>query len=373
MRTIRPRSLTRTSLYLSGLLIAAALFASSRVRSSVYEVWKPYAGASSETVLAAKIEPAFQVSLFTEYTAHVTQVLVSAGARVAKGDVLAILENGEIASQLTAAERRVEIATARLRETRSKEGLQQTRRLEQERLLAARRDRDAAKERMDGFSLAGAEGTLETARSRVSGLRGLVRQGLATRVELDSAQAAEDAAQRDFASAREHVSRLRQEFESASSHVRQLDLQNSAPRSSIVLAESDLEDARATLNTAAQRADRLRVTAPAAGTVTDLPVRAGEWIPAGAPVARVADLAQLRISAPVTAVVAQKVSAGERVRVCIPTEPPQRLDAFVDSVTLAPDAAQHAYLIRVIVPNPSQQAVLVGLEAAIEFFHSKRL
>jgi HlyD family secretion protein len=343
------------------------------MRKSVYEAWKPYVDGSHDTVLAAKIEPAVQMNLVTEYTANVRQVLVSRGIRVAQGDLLVILENGEITSQVRLAERRVQIAMARLLEARSNKSIARSQRLGSERLAAAQRDRDAARERLEDFSTVAAERALETASSRISRLRGLVRQGLATQTELDSAQATEDAARRDLGSAREHASRLRQEVDTAGSQVRQAELDAGAENLSVPLAESDLEDARATLDTASQRAARLRVTAPAAGTVVDLPVRAGEWISPGALVAQVADLSQLRISAPVTALIAQKVGAGERVRVRIPTEPPQSLDASVESVTLAPDPVQHAYLIRVVVPNPSQGAILVGLEAAIEVSHSKRL
>ena len=372
MRTIRPAKWARTSLYLTGLLIAAALLGSSRVRDATSEVWKPYSGAIHETVLPARIEPAMHAALFTEYAAQVKEVLVAAGSVVAKGQPLVVLHNHEITTQVTAAERRLSIAEARLREARSQQGREQSRLLGEERLASAARARDAARERLDAFSTEVANRALDAARGRVADLRGLSRQRLATRAELEAAVSAQDAAQRDFASAQEHASRLRQEYESAASYLRQISLEvAAASRPTMAQVESDVADARTTLDTALQRAARLQVTASEAGSVLELPIRVGEWLPSGAPVIRIADLSQLRISAPVNAVVARKIAAGDRVRVSLPTEPPRHFDATIDSVTLAPDSAEQAYFVRILVPNPDPGLILVGLSAEVRFPHAK--
>src|SRR3989442_14941924 len=99
------RSRVRESLFLILLLITAAILASAQWRTSV-SAWAPGPHDSFETILLARIEPATQVNLSSEYSATVARVHVAPGAQVHPGDLLITLENGEIASQVSAAEKR---------------------------------------------------------------------------------------------------------------------------------------------------------------------------------------------------------------------------------------------------------------------------
>jgi multidrug efflux pump subunit AcrA (membrane-fusion protein) len=365
---MRPRA---REAILTLLFLTAGILLSLRAGSNGSGAASP--ARSFETILRGKIEPAAQVNSVAEYAARVVKVHVASGAHVKAGDLLITLENDEITSQVTAAQKRIEIVKGRLSEVRDRDRIEQSRAVDQERGSAALRDRDAAKERLDGVSPDGAERELAAARARSAELGNLARQGLATTAEVDSARAREIVAERSAESAREHLSRLRQELADAESQVRLTQLRPAAAVSDRAAAEADLADALNVLDLAVQRASRLKVTAAVSGTVIDVVAREGDSVLAGSVVARVADLSRIALSVPVTAAIARAVRPGTPVEVRLPTDPPRPMRAAIDSVTLAPDGAQHAYLIRIVAPNPAQETLLVGLEAEIEFSHSKRL
>jgi len=326
-------------------------------------------GSTHGTVLPATIGAGAQFNILSEFPAKVNEVLVSHGVSVKEGDVLARLESAEITNQLATARKRVEIAELRLRDAHASNHSERLLSAQSERLAAAVRDRDAARERLKAFSLEQTESALAAATSRVAEIRSLIRQGLATGVELDNARVQEQGATRDLNAAKEHFSRLKQEDEQTEAQVRLAQVQPAADNPEVAPAEWELEQARSALALAEQRERRLVVTAPGAGTIIELPVHAGESILAGVPLARIANLSHLMISVPVSAQIARKITIGKPVRVRLPSDPPMRLDSTVESVTIAPNSAQPAYLIRVLVANPDPKLVLAGLEAAVEFEH----
>ncbi len=355
------------------LFLAAAAVFGPRIGGSLPEALAGGIVSAHQTVLPARIEPNRQFNLLSESPGRVQAVQAIAGSSVTQGEILLTLDNSEISNHVTAAAKRLEIARLRLEAARASAPSRRRNQADTERLAAAGRDRRAAQERLDGFSLEEMERTLAAARRRTSEIRALVAQGLGTGIELESAQAREESAVRELKAAREHFSRLKQEVDQTDVQLRLVQMQPMLPSSGAAIAEAELEveAAQSALMLAEERSRRLSVAAPAAGTVIEVTVRPGDWITAGTPMIRVADFSSLLISAPVTAAIARKVIPGTIVHVRLPTEPPVRIDAAVSSVTLAPDAAQQAYLIRVPVPNPDARVVLAGLEAAIEFDHQE--
>src|SRR5437588_10385795 len=184
------------SLCLLGLLLIAAVLTSSGLRRPL-AAWMPASGDTFATILPARIEPAAHISLITEYSARVAQVLVQPGTAVNAGDLIVSLENAEITTQVAAAEKRVAIAAARLRDVRARENYERSSGVEKERLAAAVRAREAARERLEAFSQEAGSNAAEGARLRVSELAGLVRQGLATSAELESARSSAATADRE--------------------------------------------------------------------------------------------------------------------------------------------------------------------------------
>jgi len=353
------------------VLIAVAGLSGYRLSGPFSDALRAPLEGPRATILPGSIQAGAQFDVVAESPGKVLASIAVAGSRVAPGDPLFRLENAEITGQAENAEKRMNIAKARLDEAASGPR-NATNKYERERLAGAVRDCAAAKERLDAYHLSESEHAVERARERVAELRNLVRDGLATSSELENAQAEERNASHTLRDAEEHLSRLKQELDQAESQVRMVQTLSSGTHGDRSAAQLQFEEARFAWTTIAERAGHLTVAAPAAGTVVGIAVHTGDWVSAGTVLARVADLSKLMLSVPVSARIARRVTPGETVRLSLPTDPPRRLSAQVDSVTALPDPVQHAYLVKVIVPNPDPKTVLVGLEAAVEFGHGGR-
>src|SRR5262249_12459647 len=120
------------------------------------------------------------------------------------------------------------------------------------------------------------------------------------------------------------------------------------------------------------RLDRLRVAAPRTAAILELPIHAGDSIPAGSALVRGADLANLNFDVPVAASIAMRIAPDTPVVVRVPSEPPMRIRSRVASVLLVPNQTAQSYRVRVTIPNPTPGTVLAGLEGAVEFPHLER-
>jgi multidrug efflux pump subunit AcrA (membrane-fusion protein) len=322
------------------------------------------------TVLPAKIE-AFQTFVVAaESSGTVVSVLVAPGMQVKAGQSLVMLENETLRGELERARARFRFAEARLASARDSYTEGSSARLDQEQMVSMAKTRGGAQERLQAFSMEDAENAHASAKQRFGEIRSLLDQQLATRAELEEAQAREQSELRNVKAAREHRSRLEQEAESADAQMRMAQLQlrlnrGGAQRS----AEADYADAKASLTAVTQQLRKQQVQARWAGTVLRIAIKPGDSVPAGAELLKIADLSSLTFVAPVSSRLARQILVGAPVAVHVPSEPPVRLPAKVSSVTPAPDPAQQAYLVRVTVPNPAPQTILVGLEGAVAFGH----
>jgi HlyD family secretion protein len=222
----------------------------------------PFARVSQETLVSilttnGRTEPAEWAPLRAERAGRIRRVAVERGAQVAAGALVAEMDDSEAAAAVTAAEARAAAARADLR-------------------ALERGGRQAEIAQIEG-AIAKLQIELEAARRDASALERLAAKGAAARAELDQA--------------RDRTAQLESE------------LKTQQQRRSALVADTDLEAARARLREAeSQLADaRLRLAqcqlrAPRAGTVYDLPVRAGDWLEAGTLVARIGEIAKLKVA-----------------------------------------------------------------------------
>jgi multidrug resistance efflux pump len=131
----------------------------------------------------------------------------------------------------------------------------------------------------------------------------------------------------------------------------------------------ELADARAALDAALRQQSELRVKATGEGVVLSSMLSPGDRVFAGTPILYIADDSRLSFEAAVSATLARAIHPGDAVRLRIPTDPPRQVDAQVSSVALAPDPIQQSYVVRAVIGNPDRNAILVGMEGAIEFHH----
>jgi Mrp family chromosome partitioning ATPase/multidrug resistance efflux pump len=322
------------------------------------------------TVLPAHIRPSQAVTLRAPEAAEIAELLVKAGTEVSAGQPLLVLRSADAEREREAARARLELLLGQAEIVAGGASLF-TRRAERQRMRV-----EAARERLQAFSLEPARKNHERAQRRAEEIRGLFQQNLATRSELEQAdaQVAVEAAQ--LRAADEHLSRLREEYEGAEADLRLMQPTGagapgakSAPGEAGADLEIQLRDARQQLLLANQRLGRLQVRAAAGGVVLWVGAQPGEHVLSGAELMRIGDLSQLAIDVPVSARVATRVREGQRVTVLIPTDPPSRARAQVSSISLIPEGGDRAYTVRVLIPNPRPGTVLAGLEGAVEFPH----
>ncbi len=154
--------------------------------------------------------------------------------------------------------------------------------------------------------------------------------------DLDNAQSDYNAAVRrleyenTLTVAQENLEKAREDFE--------IWLQGPDP-DELAVAEARVENANAALTAAQARLDDLELLAPFAGIVSEIDVRAGQWVTIGQTVLQLADLGHLRVeTTDLNEIDAARVKVGSRVRVTFDALPEVLVQGTVTS--LAPKASQ---------------------------------
>lgn len=341
------------------------------------------ASTGSETVLPARIGPGDLYTISAEAGGKMVELHVQPGDAVQAGQLLGVIENPELESLIGRAARRVELAEARLsaRDRPAARGAADSdpqRQWLQEQLTAAERNLEASWKRLEQFSLDEAEQAHARAVAAAERVRGLAARQLATAREVEDADRSARNELRNLNARREQRGRLEQELNAAGSHARMARLQmassaagasTAATPADAVAAQLDYDDAVAAHKTLVDRKAALRMVARRPGTVLQVNAAAGEAVPGGAVIFQIANTSTLHFDVSAQATVARSIAAGQRVLVRVPLDPPFDVPAAVSRVLLQPDPNQHAYLIRVTIPNPAPHAMLVGLEGGITFPH----
>ena len=350
--------------------VFVALVAFSLVLPPVSRGWSKRYESGLKTVLPARIRAAQINTLSLEFTANAVSVRVKPGDQVAAGQLLAEFESAEVSQMLERAELRIVVAKERTKPVKKQQSP-----LLDEQYRGAILARDAAKARLNNYSLEASESAYARAKSEVANLAKLVAKQLATAQDLETARQQEAMELRNLRAARENLSRLKQEDDSADSQLRMARIQRDerpAFESSSSSARLDYEDAQLALKAAREKIASLQVRAPRAGTVLQVSVEAGARVMGGMPLFQVADLSTLIVEVPVTGKMAQEIERGSKVKVALPTDPPMEMNAKVSEVLLVPDQLQQSHVVRIVVPNPAPATILVGMEGVVEFSHGGR-
>lgn len=322
------------------------------------------------TALPAKIGAGGSFAVTVRLGGRLRTLRVKAGDWVKEGQVLAELANPDLDAELARASLRVQLAGHAAAAASGQQGSRRSSVLDEE-YRAAVTQLDSVRRRMHGFSLAAVEEAHGRARKALEQAEKLAQQNLATAVELDNARRQESGEARNLAAARETARGLQEELRSAELRLRRAEAQRAEPAGvESQMARLNLEEAQANLRTLETRHAELVIKAPGAGRVVQLAAAAGDEVTAGMTLLQVVDLARLNFDVPVTSKVAQSIHAGDAVEVIMPKDPPLRMNAQVSQVLLSPEQ-QQPYVVRVTIPNPSPDEILVGLEGAVRFPHQR--
>ncbi len=212
-----------------------------------------------ESVLATngKTEPAEWAPVVASSSGRIARVLVERGSRVEAGAPVAVLEGTAAASGVAAAEARLAQARADL-------------------AVAESGGRPAELAQIDS-SLARLQVERDAAAREAASLARLVERQAATRAEWDAVKDRVAALEAQLSGERARRSAL------------------VAP-AEVGALRAGLRDAEAGLKAARVRLEQLTLRAPRQGVVYEIDVRAGDWVEAGATVAKAGQISRLRVT-----------------------------------------------------------------------------
>ncbi len=276
----------------------------------------PEQGSIADQVSAdAMLTPLAQAAISPKVTAPVKKFYVQRGVRVHAGELLAMLENKDLAAaeldnkgSYTAAQATFETATK------------------------ATVPEDLTKAKLD---LAQAKANLDLNQSIVNARSELFKQGAIPGRDLDTAQATLVQSQAAFDIAKQHLESL----------------QNVSNKAAIENAQGNLESAKGKYLGAEAQLSYTEIRSPISGVVTDRTLFAGETAAAGTPLLTVMDTSALIAKLHIAQIQAQELAIGGAATITVPgiAEP---VSAKVSLISPALDPGSTTVEVWLRVENP---------------------
>ncbi len=281
------------------------------------QVAKPQTGSISEQITAdATLAPLAQAAISPRVSAPVKRFFVQRGSRVRAGQLLATLENSDLAAALVDNKGAYTAAQGTF-ETETKATVPQ----------------DTTKARQD---LKQAQAALDLNQSIVNARAQLFAQGAIPGRDLDTAKAALVQAQSAFDIAKEHLASVEQV----------------SRQSAIATAQGQLASARGKFLGAEAQLSYTEIHSPIAGVVTDRSLFAGETASAGTPLLTVMDTTALLAKLHLAQRQAQQLSLGASATITVPgIDDPVPAKVSLISPALDPGSTTVEVWLRVENPN----------------------
>jgi multidrug efflux pump subunit AcrA (membrane-fusion protein) len=247
------------------------------------EAEHPERGEISERIVAqATLSPLAQAAISPKITAPVRTFYVDRGSKVKAGQLLAVLENRDLAGQALDNQGQYAAAQASYQ--------MQTK---------AQVPEDFAKAELDE---AQAKAQLHLQAEIASQRKKLFEQGAIAGRDYDTAVAALAQAQAAYDVAKNHLDSLK----------------NVSKEASLQQAQGQLSSAKGKYEAAAAQVSYSQIESPISGVVTDRPLFAGETAAAGTPLITVMDTSSLLAKVHLAQVVAQRLTIGDEASLTIP-------------------------------------------------------
>jgi HlyD family secretion protein len=244
------------------------------------------------------LSPIAQAAISPKITAPVKKFYVQRGAKVKAGELLATLENNDLAAAVTDNRGAYDAANAAYQTA-----------------VKAQVPEDFQKAELDA---AQAKANLDLNRSIVDSRQKLFAEGAISGRDLDTAKAALVQAQAAYDVAAQHLASMKRVSREAA----------------LKAAKGDLESARGKYEGAQAALGYSEIRSPIAGVVTDRPLYAGETVAPGAPLITVMDTSALLARVHLSQLQAQLLKAGDAASV----EVPGVADAVGGKITLVSPA-----------------------------------
>jgi HlyD family secretion protein len=329
------------------------------------------------------LQPYSQVEVRSRATGTVVDVLVQEGDRVAKGQLLTVIDDRDARAGLETAQAQLATARARLEQARatlaSTQAQNRTRTVQAEAALATARARlqqvqaGTRPEQLEQAreALRQAEVNLELARQNLERTRRLFTDGLVPQAQVDQAQNQYDVVGAQVRAAQARLRELQagsrpEDIEIARAQVREAEaalaqaraalLQERVLAADVAAADAQVRNVSAQAAQARDRFNETRITAPIAGIVAVRSAQIGQTVigglTGGTLVMTIADTRVIQATTNVDETDIAQITVGMPVKITADALPSQ---AFAGKVTRI--AAQ-----AVVVQNVTQYAVVVEIE-----------
>ena len=230
----------------------------------------------------AVLAPIAQAAIAPKITAPVKKFYVQRGARVKEGQLLATLENADLAAAVTDNQGTFEAADATYQTE-----------------VKAQVPEDYQKAQLD---LAQAKANLDLAQSIVDSRKQLFAQGAISGRDLDTSQAALVQARAAYEQAQQHFDAMK-----AVSH-----------EAALQAAKGNFESAKGKYEGAQAQLSYSEIRSPISGVVTDRPLYAGETAASGTPLMTVMDTSALLAKIHLAQPQAQLLKTGDAAQIAVP-------------------------------------------------------
>lgn len=368
--------------------VVAVLLVGSGLFFSVLAFDQPASGGWSRMGMAAPaaasgipgtVQPSGQTTVTADTPVRIEDVLVEPGQTVSAGQTLFIVDDRDARQAIDQARLDVEDAATQVRILELTLGdagdrvtvLSDTFAEQTGAVDIAAREAAAVPTPQSRLSTARAEAASELAALKLTRMQALFAEGVVSRQDVDDARVAARIAADDLASARQ--------AEAAMTTLAQAETKRAAARRALSAAQqrhdrlaqvAELARARVrheralvTLRALESRIAGTHIVAPAAGTVADVRVGKGDVVPAGALLARLADLTQLTVDLQVPSEEVARLKIGGRATIAL-ADHAQR-DGTIHAIEPLPGPAGTHHVVARFM-NPSGR-MLVGQTATVTF------
>jgi HlyD family secretion protein len=261
---------------------------------------------SSDVVLIGTVD-ANQVIVSSKVAGRIERLLVDEGQSVKQGDVIAQIDNQDLAAERDSASATLAGMRSQVRQTSE--------------TYASTHGETDAQVKNAAAALQAAQASLEEseANERQQALDAkrivtLAEQGVASQQDRDRAEQTLAANQARVRANREQVIAARATLNTMEARINQA----AAAHSNIAAMEGQMDSAKAKLSEAEVRIGYTRVIAPVTGTVSVRAAREGEVVNAGTPIVTIVDLTQTWVYAAIPETQAQLVKLGDTLDVRMP-------------------------------------------------------
>jgi multidrug resistance efflux pump len=373
LRRVNPKTLTASLLGLCCALGTSALVARQQI--AIGDGPKSLAA----TDFVGEIRPLSETLLTAPTPVLIRRTMVAVGDQVVPGQPLVEVDEGDARAALNGASLAREAAAARVRQARELVALLDAstgvlgRELDANgRLAVAQRQLEQVPVRQWKDSPERARAAYDQAVAHEQRSATLADFGVIARQVLEDDRTAVRIAKNDLENARQAAAAAERlaavQQEQARLQIERTLLERRRQRAQALIdlenAEFELKRVDAERQAARRRLEDLVVRATTAGTVVELPVRAGDRLPVGSILVRLAALDRLVVQVDVGSNLVNAVRKGQPARVHLPPDGSSRLGQ-VRTVTPLPNGAG-THVIEIEFDN-TDRALLVGQVAQIRF------